>query len=122
MLFAFYATNDQKTIRVWCREWRGHIVFRDDGRCSPQSNLNLCFDTMQEAAEAELWAHANAGSHAAVHCTTLPEISRKPVGKEVRGDDSAKRARPGWGRRRPVLFIQRLRQLVQPLVGLFLRH
>jgi len=94
MPFAFYAANDQKTIRVWCREWRGYIVFRDDGRFCPQSNRSLCFDTMQEAAEAEFGQHKNAASDTNTDRTVQPESARKPAGNEL-GSDSAKRAGRG---------------------------
>lgn len=94
MVFAFYATNDQKTIRVWRRDWCGQIIVCDDGRFCPQSNLSLCFDTMQDAAEAEFGLHQNAVSDANVDRTTQPEIARKPVEKDG-GIDSAKRVGRG---------------------------
>ena len=94
MVFAFYATNDQKTIRVWRRDWCGQIIVCDDGRFCPQSNLSLCFDTMQEAAEAEFGQHKNAASDTNADRTVQPESARKPAGNEL-GSDSAKRAGRG---------------------------
>jgi len=90
ILFAFYATSDQKTIRIWRRDWCGQIIVCDDGRFCPQSNFSLCFDTTQEPAEAEFGLHQNAVSDTNVDRTVQPEITRKPAGKEG-GRDSAKR-------------------------------
>ena len=54
MPYEFYATNDPNKVGVRDRQWQGHIIRREDGRWSPESNLDLRFDTMQEAAEAEM--------------------------------------------------------------------
>ena len=94
MVFAFYATNDQKTIRICRRDWHGQIIVRDDGRFCPQSNLSLCFETMQDAAEAEFGLHKNAVSDKNADRTVQPEIARKPAGKEG-GSDSTKRVGRG---------------------------
>jgi hypothetical protein len=53
MFYEFYATNDPNRVGVRDRQWQGHIIRREDGRWSPESNLDLRFDTMKEAAEAE---------------------------------------------------------------------
>jgi hypothetical protein len=56
MAYDFYETENPDKIGLrdpLRREWKGHIIRREDGTWSPESNLNLRFKTQQEAAEAE---------------------------------------------------------------------